>query len=475
MTFTTPVFLIFLTIVFAGYWLFERKAQNLWLLAASAVFYAWWDWRFLFLLLFTAGTDFLVGLNLERETRPGRRKLLLGISLATNLGTLGFFKYADFFIASFQSAAASVGVSVNPFALRLLLPIGISFYTFQALSYTMDVYRRQMEAVRDPIEYFCFITFFPHLVAGPINRSTTLLRQFHLDRHFDEAAAIDGARQMLWGFFKKMVVADNLDPIVAAAYGNVQGTGGWALLWATYAFAFQIYCDFSGYTDIAIGCARWFGIDLMRNFAFPYFSRDIGEFWRRWNISLSTWFRDYLYIPLGGSRVSMPRRVFNIMVTFTVSGFWHGAAWTYVAWGFLHGVFNSAHTLATRHGKPKRGDVAGGEHLIPRPRDLLLMFVCFNLVVSANFFFRADSVATSFAIIRKVAWALVSSVPSAPPKMLAFAGLMIAVEWLQRRKTHALALDGLPRPLRHAIYYAVVAAIVLWAPLGASPFIYFQF
>ncbi len=475
MTFTTPVFLIFLVIVFAGYWLLRRRAQNVWLLAASLVFYGWWDWRFLGLLLFTAGTDFLVGLGLERERRPRRRQLLLGISLASNLGTLGFFKYADFFIASFQTAAAAAGFTVDPFALRLILPVGISFYTFQALSYTIDVYRRQMETVHDPIEYFGFISFFPQLVAGPIERATNLLRQFRKERRFDEVAAADGARQMLWGFFKKMVIADNLAPVVNAAYANVDGTGGWPLLWATYAFAIQVYCDFSGYTDIAIGCARWFGFDLMRNFAYPYFSRGIPEFWRRWHVSLSTWFRDYLFIPLGGSRVSPVRRVVNILITFTVSGFWHGAAWTYVVWGFLHGVLHNVYSLLTGGDKTALRDVPGGERLFPRPRDLLLMLLSFNLVVFSFFFFRADSLATSWKIMTKVTTALATSAPTPPPEILAFGFLMLVVEWIQREKPHALAIGRLPRPFRLAVYYAVVAAIVRYAPVTGNPFIYFQF
>src|SRR5438270_792848 len=318
----------------------------------------------------------------ERD-RPHRRKWLL-VSLVSNLGVLGFFKYFNFFSAQLAHLLTTFGLTTDPILLRVILPLGISFYTFQALSYTIDVYRGRLEPVRDVVQYFCFISFFPHLVAGPINFAKDLLQQFEHDRHFDRNEAADGARQMLLGYFKKMVVADNLAPFVNAAFGNVEQASGWQLLWATYGFAFQIYCDFSGYTDIAIGSAKLFNLHLMRNSEYPYFSRSIPEFGHGCHICLPPWFREYVYISLGGNRTSKLRQAFNIAVVFLLSGLWHGANWTFVIWGALHGFFYLCYWIfAPRVGRE--------DEEAPWFVQAVRILFTFNLVCLAWVFFRAPS------------------------------------------------------------------------------------
>ena len=334
MVFSTITFFLFLGLVWSGYWAIgRRRPQNVLLILASYAFYSWWDYLFCALMLASSVVDYAAGLGLARTTRPAGRRAWLGMSLAVNLGMLGFFKYFNFFADSLREAAAMVGVQLDPITLSVVLPVGISFYTFQTLGYTIDVYRGRAQACRDAVDYFAYVSFFPQLVAGPIERATNLLGQFAKPRHLTRDHAVDGCRQILWGLTKKMLLADNLAPIVELAYQNPSGTSGPLLLFGTVCFAFQIYCDFSGYTDIARGTARLFGFELMRNFACPYFSRNVGEFWRRWHISLSTWFRDYVYIPLGGNHARRGRRAFNVMVTFCLSGLWHGASWNFVVWG----------------------------------------------------------------------------------------------------------------------------------------------
>jgi D-alanyl-lipoteichoic acid acyltransferase DltB (MBOAT superfamily) len=472
-TFTTPTFLVFLVLVYLPYWRLGLRAQNLLLLAASLVFYGWWDWRFLGLLLGTATVDYLAALGMSRTRGPGARRALLLASLAANLGALGFFKYYGFFAASLRDLLSAVGWPVHPWELELVLPVGISFYTFQALSYTIDVYRGRLAAIEDPLPYFCYISFFPQLVAGPIERAQHLLPQFQGDRRFDLDASRDGLRRMLWGFFKKMVVADNLAPLVAEAYGAGSPASGWALAWATLAFAFQIYCDFSGYTDIAIGCARLFGFELMRNFDYPYFSRSIPEFWRRWHISLATWFRDYLYVPLGGSRVAPWRWRLNVLAVFGVSGFWHGANWTFVAWGLLHGLY---YVLA----RPRPGAPPGRAPATGLPgawAGSARVALTFSQVTIAWVFFRADSLSHALDMLGRMAVAFATSAPEPPLRTLPFlwVALLCAVEWLQQRRRHGFDLGHLALPLRWTAYYAVVAAILLFASVDYTPFIYFQF
>jgi D-alanyl-lipoteichoic acid acyltransferase DltB (MBOAT superfamily) len=468
MTFTTPTFLVFLIVVYLAYWTLARSRQNVLLLAASLLFYGWWDWRFLFLLLFTAGVDYGVAIALGDARRPGARRALILTSVVVNLGVLAVFKYFGFFLDSFGELGRAIGWPTEPIALQIVLPVGISFYTFQALSYTVDVYRGHLAPVRDPVQYLCFISFFPQLVAGPIERAERLLPQFGIDRRFHAQQSVDGLRQMLWGFFKKMVVADGLAPFVNTVYSGVAGESGGHLLWATYAFALQIYCDFSGYTDIAIGCARLFGFELMQNFDRPYFAASIPDFWRRWHISLSTWFRDYVYLPLGGSRVGPRRFAVNVLAVFGLSGLWHGANWTFVVWGLLHGAFY----LASSEGR--RGTAGAAPGAFGRA---VRVAVTFNLVCLAWIFFRANSLADALVAVREIAGAIASGSIGTPPVPGPFlwAAVLLIAEWIQARKPHALHIPALARPLRWAVYYAVVASILLFANLDYTPFIYFQF
>jgi len=328
MLFNSIDFAIFLPIVFVLYWFVINKNlkwQNAFIVVASYVFYGWWDWRFLSLITFSIVVDYFIGVFLGKEENQRKRKLLLWISICVNLGFLGFFKYYNFFVDNFVAAFSFFGMDIKAQSLNIILPVGISFYTFQALSYTIDVYKRRLEPTKDFIAFAAFVSFFPQLVAGPIERATNLLPQFYKKRTFDYSKAVDGLRQILWGLFKKVVIADNCAQFANQIFNNSADMNGSTLLLGVLFFTFQIYGDFSGYSDIAIGTARLFGFDLMRNFNFPYFSRDIAEFWRRWHISLSTWFRDYLYIPLGGSHGGTWTKIRNTFIIFIVSGFWHGA------------------------------------------------------------------------------------------------------------------------------------------------------
>ncbi|MBT8375456.1 MAG: MBOAT family protein, partial [Bacteroidia bacterium] len=326
MLFNSIDFAVFLPVVFILYWFFCQKnlvLQNLMIVAASYVFYGWWDWRFLSLIVFSTIVDFTVGKMLAKENINSKRKLYLWTSILVNLGLLGFFKYYNFFLDNLITSFKLFGSELNVSSLNIILPVGISFYTFQTLSYTIDVYRRKLEPTNNIIDFAAFVSFFPQLVAGPIERATNLLPQFYNKRQFNYSKAVDGLRQILWGLFKKIVIADNCAQFANEFFNNSGDYGGSGLLLGALFFTFQIYGDFSGYSDIAIGTARLFGFNLMQNFAFPYFSRDIAEFWRRWHISLSTWFRDYLYIPLGGSRGGTAMKVRNTFIIFIVSGFWH--------------------------------------------------------------------------------------------------------------------------------------------------------
>src|SRR6056297_941955 len=333
MLFNSLVFFLFLSIVFVLYWLFRNqlKLQNIIVLISSYIFYGWWDWRFLSLIVISSLADYFIGLWLDRSEKKTKRKLLLALSIVVNIGILGFFKYFNFFIDSAAGFLNQFGFQANPTSLQIILPVGISFYTFQTLSYSIDIYRRQIEPTKNIIAFFAFVSFFPQLVAGPIERARNLVPQFLKKRTFDPVNAGDGIRQMLWGFFKKIVIADNAAVYANEIFTNYSDHTGGTLLLGAVLFGFQIYGDFSGYSDIAIGTARLFGFDLMRNFAYPYFSRDIAEFWRRWHISLSTWFRDYIYIPLGGSRGGTLMKIRNTFIIFVISGFWHGANWTFIA------------------------------------------------------------------------------------------------------------------------------------------------
>lgn len=486
MLFNSIDFAIFLPIVFFTYWALDGKlrAQNFLLIAASYLFYGWWDWRFLSLIFFSSAVDYLVGIGFSKIDDARKRRLLLLTSIVVNLGFLGFFKYYNFFLDNLIEAYTFFGQQINPRGLDIVLPVGISFYTLQTLSYTIDVYRRKLEPTRDPVAFFAFVSFFPQLVAGPIERATNLLPQFFQRRTFDYPKAVDGMRQMLWGLFKKIVIADNCAIYVNDIFANYSDYSGITLFMGGVLFAFQIYADFSGYSDIAIGCARLFGFSLMRNFAFPYFSRDIAEFWRRWHISLSTWFRDYVYIPLGGSFGSQWEKIRNTMVVFMVSGFWHGARWTFIIWGALNALYFLPLLLAKRN--RKNMDTVAEGRILPGVADLLRMTSTFLLVSLAWVFFRAESLAHAVAYLKRM---FSSAMLESPVKdvwaintgnhviylSLALIGFTI-LEWVQRDKQHALQLRTarLPRVVRWSVYYSII--IVCFFMNGAQQdFIYFQF
>ncbi len=475
MLFNSIQFALFLPVVFAAYWLIGRRnirLQNLFLLAASYYFYGCWSWKFLLLIVVSSVVDFVVGQLMHDTEKPLRRKLLLAMSLATNLGILGFFKYYNFFIESFVELFAGMGVALNPFTLQIVLPVGISFYTFQTLSYTIDIYRRQLTPTRDPIAFFAFVAFFPQLVAGPIERAKSLLPQFHRERNFDEATATEGMRQILWGLFKKMVIADNLAPAVDGIFTNYGELSGSVLALGILYFAIQIYCDFSGYSDIAIGTAKLFGFRLMTNFSYPYFSRDIGEFWRRWHISLSTWFRDYVYIPLGGSRASKGRQFFNIFVTFAVSGFWHGANWTFIAWGVLHGLFYLPFIFL---GRKKYGNIAAENRLLPSLGEAGAIAATFALVLLAWTFFRTPTVTDAFMYIGGIFDTSLFSIPSDYRLPIVYVVGILVFEWLQRHKVFALDIASWHVVLRWGMYLLLVYLILFLGTGKPQSFIYFQF
>jgi alginate O-acetyltransferase complex protein AlgI len=478
MLFNSLEFALFLPVVFFIYWFAFRdnlRLQNLWIVMASYVFYGWWDMRFLSLIAFSSLVDYLVGLGLLRTGDPMKRRALLLTSILVNLGFLGFFKYYNFFAESFAEAFTLLGTSIAPERLNIILPVGISFYTFQTLSYSIDVYKRKLEPTRDAVAFFAFVSFFPQLVAGPIERATNLLPQFYAPRTFDYARAVDGMRQILWGLFKKIVIADNCATYANKIFENYGDYSGSTLLLGSFFFAFQIYGDFSGYSDIAIGTSRLFGFNLMRNFAFPYFSRDIAEFWRRWHISLSTWFRDYVYIPLGGSKGGKAAALANTLIVFVVSGFWHGANWTFIAWGLINALYFIPLLLSDRN-RVHTNTVAEGR-VYASMKEILQIGITFFLTLVAWVFFRADSVTEAFGYLNGMFSVSLFSLPEIRPvSILVLLALFIMIEWLQREKQHALQLDGIPAPriARWGLYYGVIIIIAVFGG-QQQEFIYFQF
>lgn len=384
MLFNSIEFAIFLPIVFALYWLFQKSHRiQLWiLLGSSYLFYGWWDWRFLGLIALSSFIDFFIGIGLGQTDDSKRRKLLLVASLVANLGLLGFFKYFNFFTEAFVDAFSLFGMSLEKSRLDIILPVGISFYTFQTLSYTFDVYKKQLTPTKDVLAFLGFVSFFPQLVAGPIERASHLLGQFYSPRKFDYSTAVSGVRLIVWGLFKKVVIADNAAILVDEIFTNYQDQNSLSLILGSVLFALQIYGDFSGYSDIAIGLSRMFGFDLMMNFRFPYLAQNINDFWKRWHISLSTWFRDYVYIPLGGSRGSTLFSLRNVMAIFLISGFWHGANWNYLVWGAIHGLMYIPFFVNKAH-----------QNLHPDSFWMKLpkIFLTFSVVCIAWIFFRADS------------------------------------------------------------------------------------
>jgi D-alanyl-lipoteichoic acid acyltransferase DltB (MBOAT superfamily) len=475
MLFNSFEFLIFLPIVFGLYWfVFQRnlKAQNGLVLVASYVFYGWWDYRFLGLILLSTLVDYSAGNALARVTNRGRRKAILAGSILFNLGLLGFFKYYNFFIASWMDMLRSLGFSTEGYStLHIILPVGISFYTFQTLSYTLDVYKREIEPTKDFVAFAAFVSFFPQLVAGPIERAKNLLPQIQNKRQFTYRQGVDALRLIIWGFFKKVIIADTLAPDVDYIFGNADAlSGGVLFLGATY-FAIQIYCDFSGYSDIAIGVSKLFGFELMSNFKFPYFSRNISEFWHRWHISLSTWFRDYLYIPLGGSREGRGKAIRNIFIIFIVSGFWHGANWTFVIWGGIHALLYLPLFLISRN-RVHVASVIAENRRLPGFLEIWQILRTFLLVTLAWVFFRSPNLhtATNYLInIFKHDFK-----PLEMTSGLIYILMLFLLEW-QIRRDERIVVFSRRRWIRYALY--VVMAFVIYDRLFSSDlqFIYFQF
>lgn len=482
MLFNSIDFAIFLPIVFLLYWFGTNKnlkLQNLLIVLASYLFYGSWDWRFLLLIIFSTLVDYAVGRKLKNEQNQLNRKILLWISILVNLGFLGFFKYYNFFLDNFITAFSIFGSQINPNSLNIILPVGISFYTFQTLSYTIDIYKRKLSPTKDFIAFSAFVSFFPQLVAGPIERATNLLPQFYKKRTFVYSKAVDGLRQILWGLFKKIVIADNCAEYANLIFNNSEDYSGSTLVLGALFFTFQIYGDFSGYSDIAIGTSRLFGFDLMRNFAFPYFSRDIAEFWRRWHISLSNWFRDYLYIPLGGSRGGLWMKVRNTFIIFVVSGFWHGANWTFIVWGALNAIYFLP-LLLTNSNRNNIEIVAKGK-LFPTAKEFVMMLSTFSLTVFAWIFFRAANINHAFDYISEILSTSLFEIPNFNNGTLAIPTIILTVififiEWLGREQQFALQHLGLKwkSPFRYVFYYALILAI-FWFGGKEQTFIYFQF
>ena len=481
MLFNSLEFILFLPIVFILYWfVFDRnlKLQNLFIVIVSYIFYGWWNVTFLLLIAFTTLCSCISGLLIEHSKNRNQAKIVNTVNILLNISILGIYKYYDFFVSSFIYAFSGIGINMHGGLLNLVLPVGISFYTFQALSYSIDVYKNKITATKDIVSFFAYVSFFPQLVAGPIERATNLLPQFQKTREFDYCQAVDGLRLILWGFFKKIVIADTCAGKVNHIFHNYETLPSSSLWLGAILFTFQIYGDFSGYSDIAIGVAKLFGINLMKNFNFPYFSRDIAEFWRRWHISLSTWFRDYIYIPLGGSREGKWKGLRNTLIIFTVSGLWHGANWTYVVWGLYHGLLFVPLLLLNLNRK-NTGNIVENR-LFPSIKEMINIMITFILVVIGWVIFRADSIDIAFAYIKGM---FNSSVLSYPREALGIDTIifpliffLIIIEWLQRNKEHALCIDFIQfRYLRTAVYLFILVIISFFMIGTPAEFIYFQF
>lgn len=480
MLFNSIEFAIFLIVVFLLYWFVfnrQRHVRNLFIITVSYIFYGWWDWRFLLLIAFTSLCSYVSGIAIggawKRDNRTAAR-WITGLNIGINLAILCTFKYYNFFMSEF--ADKFLGGDTEGLLVKLILPVGISFYTFQALSYSIDVYRRKMEPTHDITAFFAYIAFFPQLVAGPIERATNLLPQFYVLQRFDYASAVDGMRRILWGLFKKVFVADLCAENVNRIFADYQHLSGSTLLVGAVLFSFQIYGDFSGYSDIAIGTARLFGYNLMQNFRVPYFSRDIAEFWRRWHISLNTWFVDYIYIPLGGSRVAKHKVLRNTFVIFLLSGLWHGANWTFIAWGGYHALLFMPIRLR-KHQRRNSDTVALGRRW-PTVREIGAMAVTFCLVMVGWILFRAQTITEAwhyFLGIFHDTFGRITGVDHGTLNAsLIWIVVMLAVEWIQRDKAHGLAISRIRwAPARWIIYYAIIAGLFL--SRGQETFIYFQF
>ncbi len=487
MLFNSIQFAIFLPIVFLLYWfVFDRfiskskhqlQLQNIFIVVSSYVFYGWWDWRFLLLIAFTSFCSWGSGLLIGKAQTKKRAKIWMWLNITLNLGILALFKYYDFFVVEF---AQLFHLPTEGLLMKVILPVGISFYTFQALSYSIDIYRGKIEPTKDIVAFFAFISFFPQLVAGPIERASNLLPQFLKKREFNYDTAMEGMRQILWGLFKKLLIANNCAYAVDSVFYLHSRTTipGSDLLLAAILFSFQIYADFSGYSDIAIGTAKLFGIKLSRNFNNPYFSRNVSEFWRRWHISLMSWFRDYVYIPLGGNQRSKLRTIINVFVVFLLSGMWHGANWTFIVWGLYHAVLFLPTVLM---GRKSQSDIVAKGRILPSLKEMGQMFFTFCLVLFGWILFRSESISDfvqyceemcQMGTLRACYRLFIQS--DIWPKMV-FIIIMLVVEWLQRDKEHGLVLDKMKPWLRWVICFIIVLMISCFTDNEIGSFIYFQF
>ena len=493
MLFNSITFFVFLPIVFLFYWFLVKKNlrnQNLFVLIASYIFYGLWDWRFLTLIFISSLSDYIIGLKIGNEIDAKKKKTLLIISVVINLGILGFFKYYNFFVDSFVELFDLFGLALNKGTLVVLLPVGISFYTFQTLSYTIDIYRGKLKPTNQPIAFFAFVSFFPQLVAGPIERAIDLLPQFLKKREFNYEFAMSGLRKALWGLFKKVVIADNLSKYVAIIYSSPEDFYGLSVIIATILFTFQVYCDFSGYSDIAIGVARLFGFKLMTNFRTPLFSKSMKEFWNRWHISLSSWFRDYLYIPLGGNRGGKERWAFNIFITFLISGLWHGASWAFAIWGALNG-FYLVYAMYTENIRKKVNTLLGLT-LLPKLFKFIQMMLTFSLFAFSLMIFRAESGHDAITLITHLPQKIGVQFSSLSNFMVPFQELFtsklefiylvcsflifITVDILIRNKGIDAVLYKIPKYARISIYYFLIIWLFIFGAFGEpQEFVYFQF
>lgn len=481
MSFSSFEFAIFLPIVFCLYWLLSgsgTKAQNILLIIASYYFYGWWDWRFLVLIALSTFFDYFIGIEISKSKKESIRKALLLTTLTLNIGLLFTFKYFNFFLSSFYGIFSLFGQPLNKsLAINLVLPVGISFYTFQTLSYSIDIYRNKLEPTSDIISFFAFVSFFPQLVAGPIERAANLLPFFHENRVFKYDEMTYGMRQILWGIFKKIVIANTCSIYVDNIFENYSEYGSSTLLLGAFFFSFQIYGDFSGYSDIAIGTAHLFGIKLTRNFSYPYFSRNIAEFWRRWHISLSTWFRDYVYIPLGGNRDRIWISIRNIFITFLLSGLWHGANWTFIMWGVLNAVYLLPSSIFNNNKFRKTKDIVAKGKLIPSLKESIQMGITFGLVSITWIFFRAESVGHAISYLSRMFSTSIFSIPEIfPIRLILLVALFVLVEWFQREHNNVLQslTKDLSFILRWIVYYLIIG-MAWFSSSRHTEFIYFQF
>ena len=477
MFFNSFHFALFLPLIFVLYWFVFNKSkstQNFLLICASYYFYSCWNWHFLFLLVFSTLLDYFAALQIEKSKTAKRSKIILWICVSINLGFLGVFKYYNFFADSFSALLASCGVNANPVLLNIILPVGISFYTFHGLSYIIDIYYKRIKAEPNFIDYSLFVSYFPLLVAGPIERATHLLPQIKVKRNFDFDKAKQGIYQIIWGLVKKIVIADSCAVYANQIFDHYQNMNSLSLILGSVYFAFQIYCDFSGYSDIALGTSKLFGIDLLKNFDFPYFSRDIAEFWRKWHISLSSWFKDYVYIPLGGSAGSVWLKVRNTFIIFLVSGFWHGANWTYVAWGFINALYFLPLLLLKQN--RKNINTIQLTFNFSSFKEIFNLLLTFGITCFAWIFFRSKSIADAFLYIKKifVNWEFKEQyfeIERYNYELLYLILVFVIVEWNFKEKIEPIS--GKYLWIKLALCLAAILALGVFS--DSKEFIYFQF